>query len=147
MSLPSDIIIIGAGHNGLVTASYLAKAGLKSLVLERSGVAGGACVTEEFHSGFRASTLAQTTGPLSPQVVKDLQLEHHGLEFIKPTVRVFAPHSDGQSVCVYEDVKRTADELTHVSAKDAHSFPDFVSTFARIGRALAPLLRMTPPDI
>ena len=147
MSQPSDIIIIGAGHNGLVTASYLAKAGLKPLVLEKRGVAGGACVTEEFHSGFRASTLAQTTGPLSPQVVKDLQLERHGLEFIKPTVRVFAPHSDGQSVCVYEDAKRTAEDLAQVSAKDAHSFPNFVSTFARIGRALTPLLRMTPPDI
>src|SRR6267143_1510687 len=148
MSQPSDIIIIiGAGHNGLITASYLAKAGLKPLVLERRGVAGGACVTEEFHPGFRASMLAQTTGPLSPQVVKDLRLERHGLEFINPTVRVFAPHSDGHSICVYEDAKRTADELTQVSAKDAHRYPDFVSTFARIGRALAPLLRMTPPNI
>src|SRR5258708_6258992 len=147
MSQPSDIIIIGAGHNGLVTASYLAKAGLKPLVLERREVAGGACVTEEFHPGFRASTLAQTTGPLSPQVVKDLQLERHGLEFIKPTVRVFAPHSDGHSVCVFEDAKRTADELAQVSARDAQNYPNFVLTFARIGRALAPLLRMTPPDI
>ena len=148
MSQPSDIIIIiGAGHNGLITASYLAKAGLKPLVLERRGVAGGACVTEEFHSGFRASTLAQTTGPLSPQVLKDLQLERRGLEFIKPTVRVFAPHSDGHSICVYEDAQRTAGELTQVSAKDAQNYPDFVSTFARIGRALAPLLRMTPPNI
>ena len=142
-----DIIIIGAGHNGLVTAYYLAKAGLKPLVLERREVAGGACVTEEFHPGFRASTLAQTTGPLSPQILKDLQLERHGLEFIKPTVRVFAPHSNGQSICIYEDAKRTADELTQVSAKDAQNYPDFVSTFARIGRALAPLLRMTPPNI
>jgi len=141
------IIIIGAGHNGLVTACYLAKAGLKPLVLERRDVVGGACVTEEFHPGFRASTLAQTTGPLSPQILKDLQLERHGLEFIKPTVRVFAPHADGHSVCVFEDAKRTAEELSQVSAKDAQSYPDFVWTFARIGRALAPLLRMTPPDI
>jgi phytoene dehydrogenase-like protein len=146
--MPShDIIIIGAGHNGLVTACYLAKAGLKPLVLERRAVAGGACVTEEFHPGFRASTLAQTTGPLSPQILKDLQLERHGLEFIRPPVRVFAPNQDGHSVCVYEDAQRTAAELTRVSAKDAQSYPDFVSTFARIGRALAPLLRMTPPDI
>ena len=130
-----DIIIIGAGHNGLVTAAYLAKAGLKPLVLERREVAGGACITEEFHPGFRASTLAQTTGPLSPQILKDLQLERHGIEFIKPTVRVFAPHYDGRSVCVFEDAQRTADELAQVSAKDAQSYPDFVSTFARIGRA------------
>ena len=127
-----DIIIIGAGHNGLVAACYLAKAGLKPLVVERRGVVGGACVTEEFHPGFRASTLASTTGPLSPQVIKDLQLERHGLEFIKPTVRVFAPQSDGQSICIYEDAKRTAEELTRVSAKDAESYSNFVSTFGRI---------------
>jgi phytoene dehydrogenase-like protein len=147
MASHNDIIIIGAGHNGLITASYLAKAGLKPLVLERRAVAGGACVTEEFHPGFRASTLAASTGPLSSQVVKELQLERHGLEFIKPTVRVFAPHSNGQSICIYEDGKRTADALTHVSAKDAKNYPEFVSTFARIGRALSPFLRMTPPDI
>jgi phytoene dehydrogenase-like protein len=141
-----DIIIIGAGHNGLVTACYLAKAGLKPLVLERRAIAGGACVTEEFHPGFRASTLAHTTGPLSSRVVKDLDLERQGLEFIQPTVRVFAPNSSGGSICIYEDVQRTADELTDLSAKDAKNYPDFVSTFARIGRAVAPLLRMTPPN-
>src|SRR2546426_2627949 len=105
MSHLVDIIIIGAGHNGLVTAAYLAKAGLKPLVLERREIAGGACVTEEFHPGFRASTLAQTTGPLSAQVIKDLQLDRRGLELIKPTVRVFAPNTDGQSICIYEDAK------------------------------------------
>jgi phytoene dehydrogenase-like protein len=143
----NEIIIIGAGHNGLVTAGYLAKAGLRPLVLERREVLGGACVTEEFHPGFHASTLAQSTGPLSPQVVKDFQLERLGLEFIRPNVRVFAPHPNGESICIYEDVQRTADQLTQVSAKDAQNYPDFVSTFARLGRALAPLLRMTPPDI
>jgi phytoene dehydrogenase-like protein len=146
-ALQNDIVIIGAGHNGLVTAYYLAKAGLKPLVLERRGIAGGACVTEEFHPGFRCSTLAGSTGPLSPRVVKDLQLERLGLEFIKPTVRVFAPLANGHSICIYEDAQRTTDELARVSAKDATSYPDFVSTFGRIGRALSPLLRMTPPDI
>src|SRR5258706_15238431 len=98
MASRNDIIIIGAGHNGLVTAGYLAKAGLKPLVLERRAIVGGACVTEGFHPGFRASTLAQTTGPLSAQVIKDLQLERHGLEFIKPSVRVFAPNPGGRSI-------------------------------------------------
>src|SRR5437870_1331759 len=145
---PADrIIIIGAGHNGLVTAFYLAKAGLKPLVLERREVVGGACVTEEFYPGFRCSTLANTTGPLSPQIVKDLQLERHGLEFIQPAVRVFSPNTNGRSITIYDDGKRTVEELTHVSAKDAHSYSDFVLTFARIGRALSPLLTMTPPNI
>ena len=142
-----NIIIIGAGHNGLVTAYYLAKAGFKPLVLERREIAGGACVTEEFHPGFRCSTLANSAGPLLPQIVKDLQLERHGVEFIKPTVRVLALNPNGPSICIYEDEKRTADELARVSGKDAKSYPDFVKTFARIGRALAPLLTMTPPNI
>src|SRR5882762_9293923 len=145
--LTHNIIIVGAGHNGLVTASYLAKAGFKPLVLERRVTVGGACVTEEFHPGFRASTLAQTTGPLSSQVIKDLDLERHGLKFSKPAVRVFAPNRESPSICIYDDAKRTADELKTSSAKDANIYPEFVSTFARIGRALAPLLTMTPPDI
>ncbi len=144
---PSNVIIIGAGHNGLVTAFYLAKAGLKPIVLERREIGGGACVTEEFHPGFRCSTLAASTGPLLPQIVKDLKLEAHGLEFIKPAVRVFAPCIDGPSITIYEDARRTAEELATLSGKDAQSYPEFVSTFARIGSALAPLLTMTPPDI
>jgi phytoene dehydrogenase-like protein len=142
-----QIIIIGAGHNGLVTAFYLAKAGLKPLVLERREVVGGACVTEEICPGFRCSTLANSTGPLSPQIIKDLQLERNAVEFIKPLVRVMALNPKGESLSIYEDEKRTAESLKRVSEKDAQSYPDFVSTFARIGRALSPLLRMTPPDI
>src|SRR6266853_1800424 len=147
MASRNDIVTIGAGHNGLVAACYLARAGLKPLVLERRDVVGGACVTEEFHPGFRASTLAQTTGPLSPRVIKDLDLGRQGLEFIQPTVRVFAPNSSGRSICIYEDEKRTPEKLTRLSTNDAKRYTDFVSTFARIGRALSPLLRMTPPDI
>ena len=142
-----DIIIIGAGHNGLITAFYLAKAGLKPLVLERREVAGGACVTEEIHPGFRCSTLANSTGPLSPQIVKDLHLERNGVEFIRPALRVLALNPNGKSLCIYADVERTAESLKRLSARDAQSYPEFVSTFARIGRALSPLLRMTPPDI
>jgi phytoene dehydrogenase-like protein len=142
-----NVIIIGAGHNGLITAFYLAKAGLKPLVLERRGIIGGACVTEEIHPGFRCSTLANSTGPLLPQIAKDMQLGQHGVEFIKPAVRVLALNPNGESICIFEDAKRTAESLTRVSTKDAQSYPDFVSTFARIGRALSPLLRMTPPDI
>jgi phytoene dehydrogenase-like protein len=142
-----DIIIIGAGHNGLVTAYYLAKAGFKPLVLERRAIIGGACVTEEFHPGFRCSTLATSTGPLLPQIVRDLQLERHAVEFIKPAVRVFSPNVDGPSITIYDDARRTADELAAVSVTDAKSYPDFVKTFGRIGHALAPLLTMTPPNI
>src|SRR5260370_4618226 len=142
-----DIIIIGAGHNGLVAACYLAKAGLKPLVLERREIVGGGSVTEEIHPGFRCSMLAASDGPLLPQIVKDLQLERHGLEGLKPTVRIFAPSTNQHSVCIYEDAKRTADGLIKISAQDAKAYPDFIASFARIGRALAPLLTMTPPSI
>src|SRR6266849_4901688 len=107
-----DIIIIGAGHNGLVAAYYLAKAGLKTLVLERREIIGGGSITEEFHPGFRCSTLAGSPGPLLPQIIKDFQLERRGVEFITPTARVWAPNTSGNSICIYEDTKRTADELT-----------------------------------
>src|SRR5260370_27198961 len=102
-ALQNRIIIVGVGHIGLVTAYYLAKAGLKPLVLERREIIGGACVTEEFHPGFRCSTLAASTGPLLPQIVRDLQLERHGLELITPAVRVFSPGLNGPSLSVYSD--------------------------------------------
>ena len=140
------IIIIGGGHNGLIAAYYLAKAGLKPLVLERRDVIGGACVTEEFHPGFRCSTLATSAGPLLPQIASDLQLEKHGVEFTKPAVQICALNH-GAPICIYDDAQRTVGDLSKLSAKDANSYSDFVATFERIGRALRPLLTMTPPDI
>src|SRR5438067_2740371 len=141
-----DIIIIGAGHNGLVAAYYLAKAGLKPLVLERRDIIGGACTTEEFHPGFRAS-LANSAGPLSSQVVNDLQLHRYGLEFIQPRVRVAALNLNGPPICIYEDANRTADELAAHSKKDSEKYSEFLSCFNNIGRALRPLLTMTPPNL
>jgi phytoene dehydrogenase-like protein len=142
-----DIIVIGAGHNGLVTACYLANAGLKVLVLERRATVGGACVTEEIHPGFRCSTLAHSTGPFLPAIANDLRLDRQGVEFINSSIQVFAPNLDGNSLCVYDDAKRTASELAATSTKDAAIYPEFFSTFARIGRALSPLITMTPPQL
>src|SRR4249920_2154405 len=96
-----DAIIVGAGHNGLVTAAYLAKAGLKVLVLERRETVGGASVTDEIHPGFRCSTLAHSAGPLSPQVVSGLNLAGFGLKVISPDVRVLALDPHGNSLCIY----------------------------------------------
>ena len=141
-----DIIIIGAGHNGLVAAYYLAKAGFKPLVLERRDIIGGACTTEEFHAGFRAS-LASSAGPLSSQIVNDLQLHRYGLEFIQPRVRVAALNLNGPPICIYEDAKRTADELAAHSKQDSEKYSEFLSCFNNIGRALRPLLTMTPPNL
>src|SRR6185369_990893 len=128
-------IIIGAGHNGLVAACYLAKNGLKTLVLEARKVVGG------------GAELDHATGPVSAQVVADLNLARHGLEMITPDVRVLALAPDGKSLCVYNDVGRTVKEIEKFSANDARSYPEFVDSFSRIGRVLAPLLSMTPPSI
>ncbi len=141
-----DVTIIGAGHNGLVAACYLAKSGLKTLVLEGREVIGGGAVTEEIHPGFRCSTLDHAA-QVSAQVVADLNLARHGLEMITPEARVLALTPDGRSLCIYNDVGRTVSEIEKFSANDARSYPEFVNSFSRIGRVLAPLLSMTPPSI
>ncbi|HEX3560038.1 MAG TPA: NAD(P)/FAD-dependent oxidoreductase [Pyrinomonadaceae bacterium] len=141
------IVIIGAGHNGLVAAFYLARAGFAPLVIERREVVGGACVTEEFYRGFRCSTLAHSAGPLLPQVARDLRLERRGLSFVRPEVRVFAPSPVARSLCLYDDPARTASGLQNLSTHDASKYTEFQESFARIGRVLAPLIRKTPPSV
>ena len=94
MAAQRDILIVGGGHNALVTAFYLAKKGHKPLVLERRSVVGGAAVTEEFHPGFKCSTVAHAGGPPLAEIVKDMQLARHGLEKLESPVRVFAPSPD-----------------------------------------------------
>lgn len=142
-----DVTIIGGGHNGLVTACYLAKNGLKTLVLERREVVGGGAVTEEIHPGFRVSALDHAAGPFSAQVAADLNLARFGLEMIVPQVRALALSGDGRSVCIYNDVGKTVSEIEKFSKKDAKSYPEFVNSFSRIGHVLAPLISMTPPSI
>jgi phytoene dehydrogenase-like protein len=142
-----DVTIIGGGHNGLVAACYLAKSGLKTLVLERREVVGGGAVTEEIHPGFRLSALDHVAGPFSATVAADLNLSQFGLEMIVPQARVLALSPDGRSVCFSDDVARTVSEIEKFSANDARSYPEFVKSFSRIGRVLAPLISMTPPSI
>jgi len=142
-----DVIFIGGGHNGLVAASYLAKSGLKTLILERRDTVGGGAITEELHPGYRCSTLDHAAGPLSNQVAADLNLSRFGLEMITPEVRVLALAPDGRSLCIYNDTARTVNEVEKFSPIDANSYPEFVNSFARIGRVLAPLISMTPPSI
>ena len=142
-----DVTIIGGGHNGLVAAAYLAKSGLKTLVLERREVVGGGAVTEEIAPGFRVSTLDHAAGPFSAQVLSDLDLSRFGLELFTPPVRVLALSPDERALCIYNDTGRTVSEIEKFSAGDAKNYPEFVNSFARIGRVLAPLVSMTPPSI
>src|SRR5947207_15125169 len=119
MPNPRDIVIVGGGHNGLVAAFYLAKAGFKPLVLERRNQVGGAAITEEFHPGFRSSVLAHSAGPLRPEVMRDMQLEKHGLRLITPAVDVTALSPDGQALVLYRDVAKAAQEIAKMSQSDA----------------------------
>lgn len=142
-----DVIVIGAGHNGLVAACYLARAGLKTVVLERREMVGGASITEEFHPGFRCSTLAHSTAPFFSQIAKELDLARHGLEMITPDVRVLALSADGRAICIYNETARTISEIEKFSANDAKSYSEFERSFARIGKVLAPWLTRSPPSI
>jgi phytoene dehydrogenase-like protein len=142
-----DVIIIGAGTNGLVAACYLAKAGLRPLVVERRNVAGGVSVTEEIVPGFRCSTITHTTGPVLPHVLRDLRLEQHGLELIAPPARLTALDPAGGGFTIHNDPRQTASDLKHVSPADAKAYVEFASSFAKIGKVLAPLVTMTPPSI
>src|SRR5690349_5980979 len=119
-----DVVIIGGGHNGLVTSFYLAKAGYKPLVLERRPEPGGAAITEEFHPGFRCSILAHAAGPLRPDVVRDMQLAKHGLSLITPEVGVVALSPDGRALTLYNDVARSVQEVGKFSQKDAAKYPE-----------------------
>ena len=99
MSVSYDLIVIGGGHNGLVTAAYAARAGLKALVLERREVLGGACVTEEIWPGYKVSTAAYVNSLLRPEIIRDLELARHGFEMLPRSPSSFTPFPDGRSLC------------------------------------------------
>ena len=142
-----DVVIIGGGHNGLVTAFYLAKSGFKPLVLERRPQTGGAAITEEFHPGFRGSILTHSAGPLRADIVRDMQLEKNGLQLIRPEVGVTALSPDGRALMLYSDTKKAAEEISKFSAKDAAKYPQFQQSLEKIGRVISEVLNTTPPDI
>jgi phytoene dehydrogenase-like protein len=141
------VVIIGAGHNGLVTAFYLAKAGLTPLVLERREIVGGIAVTEEIYPGFRCPVVAHSARPLLPRIMNDLRLEKEGLFATTSDVQTIALHPDGLPLRIYKDPERTASELTSHSSVDARKYADFHACFQRIGDALRPLLSITPPGL
>jgi phytoene dehydrogenase-like protein len=141
------LVIVGAGHNGLVTAFYLAKAGLRPLVLERRPVVGGVATTEEISNGVLGPALAHTFGPLRPSIVRDMRLAERGVEFIEPDPAVVALGRAGGHVAFYRDHARTARSLAALSRRDAERYPEFAASLARLAAVLRELLEMTPPDV
>jgi len=142
-----DIVIIGGGHNGLVTAFYLATAGFKPLVLERHEQVGGAAITNEFHPGFRISRLAHTAGAIRPQIARDMELERHGLKLLQPPIAVTSLSSDGRALKLYHDQSKSLLELATFSQRDAKKYEEFAVSLKKIAAVISDVLAMTPPDI
>ena len=116
-------------------------------MLERRAQVGGAAITEEFHPGFRCSTLAHTAGPIRPDIVRDMQLEKHGLKLITPEVCVTALAPDGRALSLYQDAGKSAQEIAAFSQKDAAKYPEFQQSLGKISKVIAEALATTPPDI
>src|ERR1700674_769209 len=120
-----DAIIIGAGHNGLVTACYLARAGWKVLVLERRYVVGGACVTEEIFPGFKVSTAAYVNSLFRKEIIRDLRLADYGLAVLERNPSSFTPFSDRRSLLLGPDRDMTLREISKFSTRDAENYPRY----------------------
>ncbi len=140
-----DVVIVGAGHNGLVCATYLGKAGLKVAVVERRPVVGGAAVTEEVWPGYKVSVAAYVMVLLQPKIMMDLDLCRHGVEVVEAGPS-FQPFEDGRSLVFWPDTARMAEEIRKFSAADADAYPKFVAHMDRIIPYLRRLLFETPVD-
>jgi phytoene dehydrogenase-like protein len=155
-----DAVIIGGGHNGLVSAAYLAKAGLKTLVLEQRHVLGGAAVTEELFPGFRFSVFSYVVSLLRPEIIRDLQLPKHGLDIL-PLDGTFTPlragdgppsskaesSGGGDYLWRVNDHGRTVRELRRWSKNDAEAYEEYGQLMVEMARFIKPILAITPPDL
>lgn len=140
-----DAIIIGAGHNGLVCANYLAKAGKRVLVLERREVIGGAAVTEEIAPGFRASIFSYLMSLLHPRIIKDFELRQHGLEVL-PCSDMISPLDGGDYICFSDNMEKTQASFARFSKQDAEAYPAFDAYLGEAAQIVRQLLWETPPD-
>jgi phytoene dehydrogenase-like protein len=140
-----DVIVIGAGHNGLTTAAYLARAGRRVLVLERRHVVGGAAVTEEIYPGFKYSVCSYVVSLLRPEIIRELDLPRHGLEIL-PLDGTFTPMPDGDYLWRVNDHAKTRREIARHSPTDAEAYDEYGKAMVEMGRFVKPILGMTPPD-
>src|SRR5712664_734364 len=140
-----DAIVIGGGHNGLVNAAYLAKAGKKVLVLERRHVLGGAAVTEEIVPGFKFSVCSYVVSLLRPEIIRELDLPRHGLEIL-PLDGTFTPMPSGDYLWRVNDHARTRREIARHSRLDAEAYDEYGKAMVEMGRFVKPILGMTAPD-
>jgi len=140
-----DAIVIGAGHNGLVNAAYLAKAGKQVLVLERRPLVGGASVTEEIYPGFKFTVFSYVVSLLRPEIVRDLALSKHGLTIL-PLESTLTPLLDGNYLYRDGDHYRTVRDIARFSRRDADAYEDYSHTMYFMAKAVKPVLGLVPPD-
>ncbi|MGH7568280.1 MAG: phytoene desaturase family protein [Gemmatimonadales bacterium] len=145
MPKPYDVIVIGGGHNGLVNAAYLARAGKRVLVLERRPRVGGAAVTEEVFPGFKFSVFSYVVSLLRPEIIRDLDLPRHGLEIL-PLESTLTPLANGESLAAWADHDLTRRELYRHSPRDAEALDEFGRLMHHMAMAVKPILGMVPPD-
>ncbi|MGH2538499.1 MAG: phytoene desaturase family protein [Candidatus Promineifilaceae bacterium] len=141
-----DVLIIGAGHNGLTAAAYLARAGRRVLVLERRPVLGGAAATEPLWPGYQVNTGAGDAALFEPAIVRELELGKFGLAFLEPEAAVFAPRPDGRPLTLWRDPARNPAEIAGLSPADAGRYLSFVSEIGKWSDLLAQALRLPPPE-
>ncbi|HEY2906948.1 MAG TPA: NAD(P)/FAD-dependent oxidoreductase, partial [Vicinamibacterales bacterium] len=141
-----DVIIIGGGHNGLVAATFLAKAGLRPLVLERSERVGGCAITSEIAPGFRCPTLAHAAA-IDPAIVRALGLEERGLQIVKPAVDACAPTLDNRALVLWSDPARAAESIRAFSPADAEQYPRFLQSVASISGVLRAIANAPAPSL
>src|SRR5436309_3038452 len=141
-----DIIIIGAGHNGLVAAAYLARAGMRVLVLERRELVGGACVTEAVWPGFKVSTASYVNSLFRPEIIRDLELGRHGFELLPRSPSSFTPFPDGRFLLMGPDKDLTRRQVAQFSPQDAAALPRYEAMLERVADFIEPTLLRTPPN-
>lgn len=147
MTSKYDAVIIGAGHNGLVCAFYLARAGLKVRIVERRDVVGGAAVTEEFHPGFRNSVASYTVSLLQPKVIADMRLHENGYRVIERPISNFLPQEDGGYLKLGGGLERTQAEFRKFSAHDADALPAYYDALEGVAEVLRSLALKSPPNV
>src|SRR5205085_1552809 len=142
-----DAIIIGAGHNGLVAAGYLARAGKKVLLLEQRDRVGGACTLEEPFPGFTMSPCAYVVSLLRPEIIRDLELHRYGFDAYIKDPQMFVPYLDGNYLFFRASTEKTIEGIRRLSAHDAEAYPEFLHFFDRASEILNPILLEEPPSI